>query len=253
MKPTDICTWTSHIGALKFANMKKLLWKLADEYECEVEILDHDKHILREDIRFKFTGPRAYLSQVVAAIDSVAQQYNDPNNKTPHLVDIPPLVRLPATQSTQVPTKKPYAAYANLETLNVPVKTTSTKAVEIIKPTLNQLSLGDTVVAKLGDEMAQGVVIQISHNIKNDMPGVDFMTANGGRWCYVEQIEKTVKTNVDISQYQVSGLEKELKEETGDTLLAGFAYNKERGWYDPSETPTPTITATTSSTPKAKM
>lgn len=61
--------------------------------------------------------------------------------------------------------------------------------------TINDVKVGDYVSVKNGDVTHFGRVDAVHHQIKNDMPGVDYTTHETGKrwWCYLDQIVEIIK------------------------------------------------------------
>lgn len=56
--------WETYVEAPKKLNFKSFLYDLNIKYGTELEILDHDKGLFRETIRFKFRGERPQVTNL---------------------------------------------------------------------------------------------------------------------------------------------------------------------------------------------
>lgn len=69
-------TLKSSMEAPRWAGLKQLLYDMEIRHHCDLTILDHDKGLLRELIRYKFAGKESNLMNLKRDLERSFEEYN---------------------------------------------------------------------------------------------------------------------------------------------------------------------------------
>lgn len=83
---SDWIKWETFVEAPKAMGFKPFLYELNAKYGATLSILDHDKGLLRETIRFKFSGERSVVTALREEYIKVVTEalHNHPNGQSGH-------------------------------------------------------------------------------------------------------------------------------------------------------------------------